>query len=272
MIQKEAGSLPLWFFQNLLQYQEIQHFVSSRAGGFSHRPYDSLNLGFHVGDNQETVLKNRQQLALSVGIPLDNFTFARQVHGSNVKIITEDLRGSGAHQESTAISDADALVTNVTHICLMVLHADCVPFLFFDTKRKVIGVAHAGWRGTLRMVVQNTIKIFMEKFCCSPNNILVGIGPSIGPCCYEIGPETIAEIRQVFRNENICLQNENFLGKGYFNLWEANKLQLIRMGVPERNIETAYLCTKCNHTAFFSYRHNPAGTGRFGAGIMLNHP
>lgn len=271
MIQQKAGSLPLWYFQNLLQYKEIQHFVSSRVGGLSDRPYDSLNLGFHVGDNPEAVYKNRQQLALSVGIPLDNFTFARQVHGSNVKIITEDLRGSGAFQESTAINDADAMVTNIPNICLMVLQADCVPFLFFDIKRRVIGVAHAGWRGTLRMVVQNTVKVFMEKFCCLPNNIFVGVGPSIGPCCYEIGPETIAEIRKVFRNENQYLQHENFPGKGYFNLWEVNKFQLIQMGIPERNIEIARLCTKCKHTVFFSYRHQHAGTGRFGAGIMLKN-
>ncbi|KKO20602.1 MAG: peptidoglycan editing factor PgeF [Candidatus Brocadia sp.] len=271
MIQQETGALPLWFFQNLLHDKEIQHFVSSRTGGLSRWPYDSLNLGFHVGDNPETVHKNRQRLAVSVGIPLDNFTFARQVHGGNVKIITEDLRGSGAFQESTAISDADAMITNIPQICLMVLQADCVPFLFFDTKRKVIGVAHAGWRGTLRMIAQNTIKVFMEKFCCSPDDILVGVGPSIGPCCYEIGPETTAEIRKVFGYENTYLRNENTLGKRHFNLWEANKRQLIHMGIPEKNIEIARICTQCNHTLFFSYRHHNTGTGRFGAGIMLKN-
>lgn len=272
MIKQEAGSLPLWYFQNLLNYKEICHFVSSRVGGFGDQPYDSLNLGYHVGDNPETVQKNRQRLALSVGIPLENFTFTRQVHGNKVKIITADLRGSGAFQENTAINDADAMVTNIPNICLLVLQADCVPFLFFDTKKKVIGVAHAGWRGTLRKVAQNTIQIFMEKFCCSPDNIVVGIGPSIGPCCYEVGPETIAEIRKVFRNANKYLQQENFQDKGYFNLREANKLQLIQMGIPERNIEIAHLCTKCNHTLFFSHRYHPAGTGRFGAGIMLKNP
>ncbi|RZV59233.1 Laccase domain protein YfiH [Candidatus Brocadiaceae bacterium B188] len=264
MIKQEIDALPLWFFQNLLEYKEIQHFVSSRVGGYSDQPYNSLNLGFHVGDNPETVLKNRQRLALSVGIPRENFTFTEQVHEAKVEIITGDLRGSGVFHESTAIKATDAMVTNIPDICLMVLQADCVPFLFFDAKKKVIGVAHAGWRGTVRMVVQNTIRVFKEKFYCSPSDIFVGVGPSIGPCCYEIGTETIAEIRKASRTEG-----DNFLSSGYFNLWEANKVQIIQMGVPEENIEVAHMCTKCNYTQFYSYRHQNTKTGRFGAGIML---
>ncbi|OOP57017.1 MAG: hypothetical protein AYP45_05685 [Candidatus Brocadia carolinensis] len=271
MFKQKAGSLPLWYFQNLLKYKEIRHFVSSRVGGFSDQPYDSLNLGFHVGDNPEMVHKNRQRLALSVGIPLENFTFARQVHGSTVKMITTDVRGSGAFHDGTAISAADAMVTNIPDICLMVLQADCVPFLFFDARKKVVGVAHAGWRGTVRRVAQNTIQTLKENFRCSPTDILVGIGPSIGPCCYEVGPETIAEIRKVFGDENNHIQSDNFTGKKYFDLWEANNAQLIHMGIPEENIEIARMCTKCNHTLFFSYRHQHAGTGRFGAGIMLKN-
>ena len=269
MIKKNTNSLALWFFQNLSKYREIHHFVSTRIGGFSSQPYDSLNLGFHVGDDPEIVLKNRERLAFALGIPLSNFTIARQIHGSDVEIITEDLRGSGAFHYDTAISATDAMVTSIPDICLMVLQADCVPILFFDVKKKVIGIAHAGWRGTVRMVAQNTVKVLKEKFDCSPKDMLVGIGPSIGPCCYEVGSETIVQIRKAFHDKKGYINNETPDGQGYLNLWEANKMQLVQMGIPERNIEIAQICTHCNHTLFFSYRHQNTETGRFGAGIML---
>lgn len=271
MIEKHINSLPLWFFQNLLNYRDICHFVSTRNGGFSNPPYDSLNLGFHVGDNPETVYKNREQLAFVLKIKLNHFTTANQIHGSTVAIIPENLRGSGACNCDTAISATDAMVTNTPNICLMVLQADCVPILFFDLKKKVIGIAHAGWRGTVQKVAQNTVRVLKENFHCSPHNILVGIGPSIGPCCYKIGPEIIRQIEKGFCSQKEYVMNEMLRDNGYFNLWEANRMQLVQMDIPERNIEIANICTYCNHNSFFSYRHQQRETGRFGAGIMLNN-
>ena len=140
------------------------------------------------------MLKNRERLATALGIPLNNFTTAKQVHDSNVEIITEALRGRGAVNFDTTVYATDAMVTNTPNICLTVLQADCVPLLFFDLKKKVIGVAHAGWKGTVRVVAQNTVKVLKEKFHCSPDDIFVGIGPSIGPCCYEIGQEVVIQM------------------------------------------------------------------------------
>jgi len=268
MIERRLNSLPLWFFENLLNHREIYHFVSTRTGGFSNPPYDALNLGFHVGDNPEIVLKNRERLAIAMGIPMDNFTTARQIHGSNVEIVTEALRGIGAVNFDTAIHATDAMVTDTPDICLTVLQADCVPLLFFDSKKKVIGVAHAGWKGTVRVIAQNTVKVLKEKFNCLPDDILVGIGPSIGPCCYGVGPEVIVQIDEASQNKRKYI-DEALDGKCYFNLWEANKTQLVQAGIPERNIEIARICTYCNHTVFFSYRYQQRETGRFGAGIML---
>lgn len=267
VIGRYRGSLPLWFFQNLLGYKEIYHFVSTRIGGFSSPPYDSLNLGFHIKDNPETVLKNREQLALTLGIPLSNFTVSKQIHDCNVEVITEDLRGDGAFQAT--MHEADAMVTDIPDICLMVLQADCVPILFFDSKKKVIGIAHAGWRGTVRFVAQNTVRVLREKYRSSAHDILVGIGPSIGPCCYEVGLEAFEQIKKTFHNGKDCIYHETSDNKAYFDLWEANKVQLVQMGIPEKNIEISRICTCCNHCLFFSYRHQKGETGRFGAGIML---
>ncbi|WKZ19880.1 MAG: peptidoglycan editing factor PgeF [Candidatus Jettenia sp. CY-1] len=271
MIKKRIHSLPLWFFQNLIRYKEIHHFVSSRIGGFSNPPYNSLNLGFHVGDNPKVILKNREKLALVLGIPLSNFTTAKQTHDCNVEIVTEGLRGSGTLNYNTAINATDAMVTNIPNICLMVLQADCVPILFFDLKKKVIGIAHAGWRGTVRMVAKNTVSTLKEKFQCSVNDIFVGIGPSIGPCCYEVNLKTLTPDGKTFDTKSEYIDNHSSGNKGYFNLWRANKIQLIQTGIPEKNIETAEICTHCNHDTFFSYRYEKRETGRFGAGIMLSN-
>jgi len=266
MIEKHTNTIPLWSFQNLLSFKQISHFISTRNGGFSKPPYDSLNLGFHVGDNPETVLKNRQHLAVALGTPLDNFTTARQIHGCNVTTV---IKSRGAFHYDMAIAETDSMVTNVPNVYLMVQQADCVPMLFFDAEKKVIGATHAGWKGTLSKIAQNTIRALQERFNCLPKDIYVGIGPSIGPCCYEVGAEVISKVTN---NSDVCkgymsaMISEN---KGFFNLWEANRKQLIQMGIVDKNIEVAQICTRCNHDRFFSYRYQQKETGRFGAGITL---
>jgi len=269
MIEKHLNSLSIWFFERLLNYSCIIHFVSGRMGGFSNRPYGSLNLGFHVGDDPEAVIRNRNLLASTLGIPYDDFTFAKQIHDSGVKIITEEQRGSGVVKHETALDATDAFVTNVPNICIVMLLGDCVPILYFDPNRNVVGIAHAGWRGTVQSVAQNTVRAFRERFHSSPSDIIVGIGPSIGPCCYEVGPEVIAQFENIFCGKNVYVHNETSNGKGYLDLWEANKTQLLQMGIPEGNIEVSGICTCCNHDLFFSRRHQKGETGRFGAGIKL---
>lgn len=269
MIKKCIDSLSIWFFRNLSRYREIYHFVSTRTGGSSLPPYTSLNLGLHVGDDPEKVLRNRKRLASALTIPLDNFTIAEQIHSGNVKTISEQLRGNGSINHTKAISATDAMITEASNIVLMLLSADCVPIVFFDPTKRVIGVAHAGWRGTIRLVSQNTVRVFQEKFGSSPADIMVGIGPSIGPCCYEVGPEVIAQVETVFHAKKGYVDNDSSDGKAYLNLWEANKKQLLQVGIPEGNIEIARVCTHCNSDLFFSARHQTGPTGRFGAGIII---
>jgi YfiH family protein len=269
MIEKKMDLLRMFFFENLSKYKEIRHFLSTRVGGFSDPPYSSLNLGFHVGDDPEDVLENRKRLATAIGIPLNRFTLARQVHSGNVTIISEQLRGKGCANHKEAINATDSMVTNVRDICLLILTADCVPMLFFDPSRKAIGVAHAGWQGTLKFVALNTVRTMEKAFGSSPRNIVVGIGPSIGPCCYEVGPEVIYQVEKVFQNKKEYMVNESADGSGYFDLWKANLKQLLHAGVKRTNIEMARICTCHNPDLFFSYRHQKGDTGRFGVGITL---
>lgn len=275
MIKKQINSVPVYLFENISKYKEVGHFVSTRIGGFSKPPYNTLNLGFHVHDNPAKVLKNRRLLATALDVPLNHFTVAKQVHQSNVKVITEELRGQGATSHHTAISATDAMITNVPNIYLMVFLADCVPILFFDPKKDAIGVAHAGWKGTLKFIAQKSVKALQRNFGSQPADIIAGIGPSIGPWCYEVGPEVITQVKNVFQTTGDFLElkhedRKTTNSKGYFNLWEANKRQLIQAGILDGNIEVAGICTCCNADIFFSARHQKGKTGRFGAGIILH--
>ena len=269
MINKKIDLLDILFFENLLECKEIRHFVSTRKGGFSKPPYNSLNLGLHVGDDPDNVLKNRKRLATAIGIPLRHFTIGRQIHSGNVTIISEGSRGRGSAKHEEEINDTDAMVTSVTGICLVILVADCVPMLFFDPEKRVIGVCHAGWKGTLQCIAENTVKAMESRFGSSPQDIIVGVGPSIGPCCYKVGPDVISQVETIFHTKKEFILNELKSGEGYFDLWKANLTQLLQAGIERKNIEMAMSCTCHNPGLFFSYRHQKGDTGRFGAGIIL---
>lgn len=270
MLETHLQSLSTFRFQNLSKQSGIDHFVSTRIGGLSPPPYESLNLGFHVGDNAKTVLKNRERLAANIGIPLSDFTIGKQVHSGTVTIVTEEMRGYGAADHDTAVEGTDAMITEVPRLCLTVLAADCVLVLFFDPRKRVVAAVHAGWRGTVKLATQNTAETLKQEFNCNPAELVVGIGSSIGPCHYEVGPEVIAQVEDTFGSTASYINNETPDGKGFFNLWEANKRQIIEAGIPTQNIEIAQICTYCNAHLFFSERHQKGRTGRFGAGIMLS--
>jgi YfiH family protein len=269
MIKEEKGLLMVLSFENLSKHKNITHFISTRLGGCSNIPFDSLNLGLHVGDNPEHVLENRKRLARAVGIPLNCFTLAKQVHSGTVTVISEAMKGRGSTNHENAIEATDAMVTDVPGICLVILVADCVPMLFLDPARNVIAAAHAGWRGTLQSIALHTVRAMEKHFGCSPQDILVGMGPSIGPCCYEVGPEVIAQVKAVLSSPQEYIHHKSKDGKGYLDLRKANRDQLVRAGLRRENIETANQCTCHNAHIFFSYRHQHGETGRLGAGICM---
>ena len=232
MVRKKINNLTFFYFNNLLDQKGLTHFVSTRKGGLSKFPYDSLNLGLHVGDKEESVLKNRKLLSETLRIPLENFVFAKQVHGAKVKVITS---------RSRELPIADALITNIPRICLCIFVADCAPILFYDPVKKSVGICHAGFKGTEKLIAIKTIEALEKNFNSNSKDIIAGIGPSIGPCHYE-----------------------------KIDLWEANIQQLLKAGILEKNIEVSKICTFENSEVFFSERFQKGRTGRFLAGIMLS--
>jgi len=248
-------------FHNLTSYPGIKHFITSRKGGISPPPFDSLNLGFHTSDHRSNVVENRNILAKNLGIHPGSIISCRQVHGDTVEIISAPLPGPS--HETEWIS-CDAMVTAVRGACLLIQVADCVPVLFYDPVNGVVAAAHAGWRGTVRNIAGKTVKVMMEVFGCKAEHILAGIGPSIGPCCYEVGEEVVLEARSAMLGEALSQD-----GKPVFDLWKANRIQLLNAGLKDSQVETSGICTRCQSGRFYSSRAGKGVTGRFGAGIML---
>jgi hypothetical protein len=162
---------------------------------------------------------------------------------------------------------ADALITKRNDIALAILLADCVPVLLYDPKKKVVAAIHAGWRGTVANITQATIIKMKEQFNCNPQDIIAGIGPSISVENYEVGPEVKEAADLAMGEYHNTVINKN--GKLYFDLWKANKLQLLKSGLEDSNIEVSGICTYRNNETFFSARANKPITGRFAAVIKI---
>ena len=261
-----AGPLNLYKFANLAHIPNLLHFVTTRAGGVSLPPYDSLNLGLHTADNPEHVRANRARLALETGIAANKFLYASQVHSGELKVIDQQAIAEGILLETP---QTDATITSLPGICLMVMVADCVPVILFDPEKRVSAVVHAGWRGTVQHITTNTIQVMKSRFGCNPARILAGIGPSIGPCCYEVGEDVKNVVRNSFGTTEGYLVRKEHSPNPYFDLWYANHTQLTGAGLDPKNIETAALCTQCNSGIFFSSRAGKGITGRFAAGICM---
>ncbi len=247
----------------LAQTGMVAHGFTTRSGGVSEAPYRSLNLGGHVGDLAECVAENRERTLHALEIDSRRFIYGEQVHGDRVVRVRE------AHIESCGqgeLARTDGLCTDVPGAALLVLTADCVPILFLDPVHRAIGACHAGWKGTVAKIAQNTVRTMAEEFGTRSADLMVAIGPSIGPCCYEVGANVIEAAHSSFgawAHDTLIRRDQ----KVYLDLWAANKLQLEEIGVAAEQICITGLCTSCHVDKFFSYRSEHGTTGRL-AGII----
>lgn len=184
------------------------------------------------------------------------------MHGSNVAVVDEALAGKGAEAYSDAVKNTDALVTNLPQLPLMLFFADCVPVIFADPVSGSIGLAHAGWRGTVAGIVASTIAKMQVAFGAKPENILAGIGPSIGQCCYEVD-DKVYEAGKKYAGCFTLKENGRYMA----DLQAWNRLALLDAGLLPQNIYNASVCTQCSKELFFSYRAENGKTGRMGVTI-----
>lgn len=249
-------SLPLATFASFSS-PEIAHGVSTRAGGVSIGPYTSLNLGSSVGDEPEAVMENRARLARSLGFAPERLVTTPQVHGKDVLVVTEET-APGALQVR-----ADILVTREPGWLLMQRYADCVPLLLWHERARVVSVAHAGWRGTVLGVAGRAVEAVGE-LGGDVAGLRAAVGPSIGPCCFEVGDE----VADQFPDADGA-RTEGPRGRPHLDLWEINRRQLVAAGIPSERVEVAGVCTRCNPETYFSHRALGYPAGRFGAAIGL---
>lgn len=266
------SKITLEHFDNLSNFPEIINFQTNRFGGFSGEEFKSLNLTYSVGDKPELVLQNRELLAQTLGIDIHNFVFSHQTHSTNVRIITVKDKGTGVYNSSTSIlKDVDAMITNQSELMLCMKVADCLPILFYDPTKKVIGIVHAGWKGTANGITRKCIETMSEHYGCSTSDIVIGIGVGAGMCCYEVGADVFELLKQSIKN----YPNQDFYRLGENNKYSIdlkliNKIQLLSMGVDPKKIEIKAECTICNNDKYFSVRAKKgSNTGRIACGIML---
>lgn len=191
----------------------------------------------------------------------DRLARGRQVHGNRVALID-------ASYEGAPVADTDALITSQLELPLMILVADCVAVSLYDPAHRAIGVAHAGWRGTLADVAGETVRAMRNAFGSDPAQLIAGVSPSIGPCCYEVGPEVAKQFRR--EQPDVAADVIDDRGREKLDLWGANSLMLARAGVAKENIEVCGRCTSCDNDTFYSYRAE-ANAGRIANVVMLNH-
>jgi YfiH family protein len=284
-----AASLPVYRFAHLAEDSCLVHAVFTRQGGVSRPPYASLNLGHSVGDDPAAVDANHNRVYQALGLSRSQSVTCHLTHSADVFVVTAAHRGH-------VVGQGDGMVTADQGVFLSMRFADCAPILLHDPVRGAVGLAHAGWRGTVKNVAGAAVHTMVRELGCFPENITAVIGPAIGPCCYEVGEDVIQAVQMSFASgaglEGIpgppspklggAVQMSFASGTGlegdvgrlfnryngrhaYFDLWEANRQQLIAAGVGR--IVTSGICTACRTDQFFSHRAERGRTGRFGVVI-----
>ena len=267
---EEIAGITLIRFRHFENHTDFKYFVTTRNNGNSTGPVASFNLGFQDLDLYENVIANRKSLADSIKIPFDSFVFAGQTHNDHIKIVNQDDREKGLYSKENAIDDTDGFLVSQPGICPVIMVADCVPVILYDPVKKVAGVFHAGWRGTVKRIAQQGLVKMRNEFGTNPSDVLVSIGPSIGACCYEVGEEVVYEVKRVFTGDFKELLLNKGKAKLHFDLCQANKVQLKNEGVLEEKIIICDACTFHNPEIFFSSRYSKGKTGRMGAGVYLD--
>lgn len=248
-------------YYRFADWQNLKHGIFTRLGGVSQSPWDSLNVGGTMGDDLDAVRQNHELMYDALAVNKSRASTSWLVHSADIVVVNGPVEG----RKWQAI--ADGMITNQPDTPLVMRYADCTPLMFFDRTKSVIGISHAGWRGTVGGIASRTIHALVQHFGCEAHDIEVGIGPCIGPRCYQVGEEVVDAVRHYFGETDGLICRDDADGTAYFDLAAANKRDLERAGVEK--IFIAGICTAENTHEFFSHRAEKGRTGRFGAVISL---
>ncbi len=266
-VQTQQGGIITITFPRFADSKILRHAVSTRVGGVSAGIYRSLNMSYRVEDDNVRVDENRVLLSREFGMDLSRSVWVDQVHSDNVV----KLDAANRPQNGGSLGQGDGIITNEMDISVMILVADCLPILFFDPIHKAIGLAHAGWRGSVSHVAAKTLLAMGDAYGTKPEEVRAVLGPCIGACCYEVGEDVRKSFMNVFPwGQEVFEKSSKDHWK--LNLSEANARQLIEIGMKEENLIRSELCTIKNIDMFYSHRAEAGSgkpTGRFGAFLML---
>lgn len=263
MIRNAIRGLVFYQFESF-PGEYVLHGVFTRLGGVSRKPFESLNLSISVPDDPDAVMENRRRFYEAMAVDRSQVARTIQVHSANVAAV-------GPGDVDKAHPATDGLVTAVAGVPLVMAFADCAPILLHDPVKEVVGMVHAGWRGTVAGVCQAAVTKMVQAYGCRPPDIRAAIGPAIGPCCYEVGADVAEAAKEAFGSTDSLVQPSPAGGGGLvFDQWTANELALRRAGISQ--IERADICTACHVDEWFSHRAESGRTGRFGAIIALRRP
>ena len=250
-----------WAFFPKFQAKGLRHGISTRKGGNSEQELATLNLGIKVNDSAENLRINRLKFCEAVGVDVNRVVASGQIHGDHVAVVDE-------RQAGQRLADTDGLVTCTSNLPLLLFFADCVPLLFYDPVRRVIGLSHAGWKGTFRSIGPRTLSVMQHAFGTDPEDCLVGIGPSIGPDDYEVDEPVMTEIQSRWPSTD-SFARAGRPGHWMLNLWEWNRQQMVEAGVSDSNIVLGGISTAQHSDLFFSHRASGGKAGRFGVLMTL---
>ncbi len=247
---KQKEEIKYFTFDIFEKFDFIKCCISTKDGGVSKDIYKSMNLSFTIGDEEENVYENYKIFSQKLGFTYDNIQKGFQTHNTNYNYVNkENLKKFEANPH---FLDTDILITDEKNIPLVTLFADCVPIFLVDTKNKAIGVVHAGWRGTLNEISKVAVKSMQKHFNTKAEDLFVGIGPSINPCCFLVDVDVYEQFYEYEEYRPFIKKVDN---KYSINLQEINKLNLLKSDLAfEENIEISSLCTCCNEELFFSHR------------------
>ena len=268
MTLNNIDTVPYLTYNSLSEINFINHAFSTRLGGVSEGEFTSMNMAFNRGDNPESVTENYKRICKSAGFDFNSLTASAQDHNTFVRAVTSENKGVGIYKPRD-LQSVDALVTNEKGVTLVTYYADCTPLFFVDTKKKAIGLAHAGWRGTVGRIGEKVVNKMTELYGTNPSDIVAAIGPAISVCCYEVDKPcadnfyALADLdssRFVFPKEN---------GKYMIDLLETNRQILVAAGVKNENITISDICTNCNSELLWSHRATKGKRGTMSAFMCI---
>lgn len=247
----------------------VHHGFSTKHGGVSKDQYASMNLSFFKGDNPLCVKENFLRFSEAIGVEGDSLVMSDQIHETEIRLVGIEDRGKGFNRSSDILG-VDGLMTQTPGVTLTTFYADCVPLFFLDPVHKAIGLCHGGWRGTVKGIGPKMVREMGLAFASKAEDLLVGIGPSIGPCCYEVTGDVIMEFEKrtnhVIIDKIVQRVDETH---AMLDLWLANKLLLLEVGIKEEHLMVTDLCTKCHQDDFYSHRVMGVNRGSLAAMMAI---